>query len=363
MTHQAGHHKGAEQHALGGEREVHPRHSEHQIGLRDVLPHGHRPDPEAFRGGLDTASATLRRDFGTPTIDDPRREHRPGGLSRGSELRSGEQQRGAAGDHQRNLSSTLDRVEHVLKKDKTDFKNVFKELDEFRRKDGKHLTEDLKEINRDLHEKGLLKKDLTIIRDDRNGQQGWAVVSEDKANPEVFKGHRNPTKVSTSYPAPHESDQLKQAYAGMKFRRGHYNGSHQSVEGGGGAHGGFDKNAVGGHVPEGARKELIEKALQLAGVPVNEQTIAAVNKIVTRESGWNPNITNNWDSNAKAGHPSTGLMQTIPSTFKQYALKGYDQNINDPLSNLVAAIRYTQLDPKYKNKGGLLFVASRSGGY
>ncbi|HEY9717097.1 MAG TPA: transglycosylase SLT domain-containing protein [Trichormus sp.] len=93
------------------------------------------------------------------------------------------------------------------------------------------------------------------------------------------------------------------------------------------------------------------------------QNEAAVNKIVQRESGWNPNITNNWDSNARAGHPSTGLMQTIPSTFKQYAIEGYNTNIHDPLSNLVAGIRYAQARYARGGESGVAVVASRSGGY
>lgn len=261
---------------------------------------------------------------------------------------------------EKELSSATDRMGRVLKADSHDFKGVFKELDRLREKDGNHIAKDLKAINNRLHDDGLLRKDLNIIRDDRCGEQGWAVISEDQANREL--GRRNKTMVSTSHD-PHQSDILKHQYQGMHHRRGHYSGWHQSVEGGGGAHGGFDKSAVGGHVPDGARRELIEKALKLAGVPVTEQNIAAVNKIVTRESGWNPNITNNWDSNAKAGHPSTGLMQTIPSTFKAFALPGMNNNIHDPLSNLVAGIRYAEKTYGRGGVSGVARVASRPGGY
>lgn len=59
------------------------------------------------------------------------------------------------------------------------------------------------------------------------------------------------------------------------------------------------------------------------------------------ESGGNPNAINNWDINAKNGTPSKGLMQVIDPTFKAYAYPGYDKNIYDPLSNMLAAIRYT----------------------
>ena len=59
------------------------------------------------------------------------------------------------------------------------------------------------------------------------------------------------------------------------------------------------------------------------------------------ESGGNPNAINDWDINAKNGTPSKGLMQVIDPTFKRWAMDGYDTNIWDPLSNMLAAIRYT----------------------
>jgi hypothetical protein len=100
-----------------------------------------------------------------------------------------------------------------------------------------------------------------------------------------------------------------------------------------------------GTVPEGARRELIAKALQLAGHQVTDSALAAVNTIVEKESSWNPKARNDWDINAKNGIPSQGLMQTIPPTFKENALPGYDKDITDPLSNLIAGIRYS--DKRY----------------
>lgn len=58
------------------------------------------------------------------------------------------------------------------------------------------------------------------------------------------------------------------------------------------------------------------------------------------ESGGNPRAINLWDINAKRGIPSKGLMQCIDPTFKAYARKGFDKNIYDPLSNILASIRY-----------------------
>lgn len=41
------------------------------------------------------------------------------------------------------------------------------------------------------------------------------------------------------------------------------------------------------------------------------------------ESGFNPTVVNNWDSNAAAGTPSAGLMQFIQPTFAAYQWPGF----------------------------------------
>jgi len=96
---------------------------------------------------------------------------------------------------------------------------------------------------------------------------------------------------------------------------------------------------VAGTIPEGEKREKITEALQLAGVPVTDANLRAVNLIVQKESAWNPNAVNNWDSNAAKGTPSKGLMQTIGPTFNSYAIPGH-KNILDPVDNMVAGIRY-----------------------
>lgn len=58
------------------------------------------------------------------------------------------------------------------------------------------------------------------------------------------------------------------------------------------------------------------------------------------ESGGNPNAINNWDSNAQAGHPSQGLLQTIPSTFESFRDPNIPGGITDPWANMNAALRY-----------------------
>lgn len=46
---------------------------------------------------------------------------------------------------------------------------------------------------------------------------------------------------------------------------------------------------------------------------------AVLDQLASLESGRNPTSVNSWDSNAAAGHPSTGIVQFIPSTFEAYS--------------------------------------------
>ena len=62
--------------------------------------------------------------------------------------------------------------------------------------------------------------------------------------------------------------------------------------------------------------------------------------MIQHESGGNPNAINKTDSNWLAGHPSKGLMQTIDGTFQANALPGYNSNVYDPVSNIIAGTRY-----------------------
>jgi SLT domain-containing protein len=68
--------------------------------------------------------------------------------------------------------------------------------------------------------------------------------------------------------------------------------------------------------------------------------LGAVLRLINKESGGNPKAINLWDSNAKAGHPSGGLIQTIASTFNAYAggLRGL--GMFNPFANIYAGLRY-----------------------
>lgn len=75
------------------------------------------------------------------------------------------------------------------------------------------------------------------------------------------------------------------------------------------------------------------------------------------ESNGNPNAINNWDINAKNGTPSKGLMQVIDPTFRAYARSPYNKNIWDPMSNILASMRYAL------SRYGSLASAYRGVGY
>ena len=87
-------------------------------------------------------------------------------------------------------------------------------------------------------------------------------------------------------------------------------------------------------------RKLAKKALKLTG-QYSESNLNRLLMQMQSESSGNPRAINLWDSNAKAGLPSKGLMQVIDPTFRSYALAPYNKNIYDPLSNMIAAIRYT----------------------
>jgi SLT domain-containing protein len=89
---------------------------------------------------------------------------------------------------------------------------------------------------------------------------------------------------------------------------------------------------VGGNV-----KQWLTMALMTTGTPMS--WLGPLYTMAMRESGGNPRAINLWDSNAKRGTPSKGLMQTIDPTFNRYKLPGFN-DIWNPVHNAIAAIRY-----------------------
>jgi hypothetical protein len=91
--------------------------------------------------------------------------------------------------------------------------------------------------------------------------------------------------------------------------------------------------------------------------------LGTVERRMNQESGGNPVAINLWDSNAKRGTPSVGLMQVIAPTFRAYAgpyantgpfLAGVS---TDPEANTYAGLNYAE------HHYGTLAALNRPGGY
>ncbi|WP_416972538.1 transglycosylase SLT domain-containing protein [Streptomyces sp. 4F14] len=86
------------------------------------------------------------------------------------------------------------------------------------------------------------------------------------------------------------------------------------------------------------------QALAMLGLPAS--ALPTVLHRIGVESGGNPSIVNQWDSNWKAGYPSVGLMQVIGPTYKRWAGPfastgpfSYGTSTN-PLANIYAGLNY-----------------------
>ena len=103
-------------------------------------------------------------------------------------------------------------------------------------------------------------------------------------------------------------------------------------------------------------RSTVIRALKMEG-EYNAANVKRTLYQMQTESGGNPKAINLWDDNAKNGIPSKGLMQVIDPTFRTYARNGFDKNIYDPLSNILASVRYA------KSRYGSLAKAYRGVGY
>lgn len=129
----------------------------------------------------------------------------------------------------------------------------------------------------------------------------------------------------------------------------------------------IDKNASfgasGGAAVAGQYGSSVERWRSTVNSALNKlgiYSLANANRTLYQmktESNGNPNAINNWDINAKNGTPSKGLMQVIDPTFRAYARSPYNKNIWDPMSNILASMRYAL------SRYGSLASAYRGVGY
>ncbi|RGT59006.1 tape measure protein [Streptococcus anginosus] len=86
-------------------------------------------------------------------------------------------------------------------------------------------------------------------------------------------------------------------------------------------------------------RNTVVRALKKNGFEASDSQVNAWMRVIQRESNGDPRAVNNWDSNAAAGIPSKGLVQTIEPTFNAYKFPGHN-NIFNGYDNLLAGIAY-----------------------
>lgn len=122
--------------------------------------------------------------------------------------------------------------------------------------------------------------------------------------------------------------------------------------------------AGGGNGGKGVERwrPTVLRALSMTGNPSSYADLTL--RRMNQESGGNPKAVNLWDSNAKRGTPSVGLMQLIKPTWEAYAgpyrklgpfLHGVSTN---GLANIYASMRYAM-----SRYGSLPLAYNRPGGY
>ncbi|MBU8819280.1 transglycosylase SLT domain-containing protein [Mycolicibacterium goodii] len=100
-----------------------------------------------------------------------------------------------------------------------------------------------------------------------------------------------------------------------------------------------------------AYRQYLAQALDVMGITdpqARANWIRGLEVGLERESGFNPEAVNKWDSNAHGptmpdGAPansSRGGLQTIPTTFAANHQPGTSTNIYDPVANACAAMNY-----------------------
>jgi phage-related minor tail protein len=107
---------------------------------------------------------------------------------------------------------------------------------------------------------------------------------------------------------------------------------------------------------------VVNQALAIMGLPLSLADITL--RRLQQESGGSASIVNNWDSNARRGTPSVGLMQVIGPTYAANRHPRFDTgpyvhgvSIN-PLANILASMTYA-----LKRYGSLPAAYGRPGGY
>lgn len=108
--------------------------------------------------------------------------------------------------------------------------------------------------------------------------------------------------------------------------------------------GGLDAGPVPGG-DRGATLSAIRTALDIKGIhdPVaRARWERGMDTVAKRESNYRNDAVNHVDSNARAGHPSEGTFQFIPSTFAAYHEPGTSHSMSDRVAQACAFINYAR---------------------
>lgn len=107
-------------------------------------------------------------------------------------------------------------------------------------------------------------------------------------------------------------------------------------------------------------RPYVARALRANGFDATASQVAAWMKVIRRESNGDPSVINTWDSNAKMGMPSMGLVQTIRPTFEANKFKDHNNPLNG-YDDLLAGIHY--MKAKYGSGPGAFATVSGPMGY
>lgn len=91
---------------------------------------------------------------------------------------------------------------------------------------------------------------------------------------------------------------------------------------------------------ESYARSVIQQAQNILGGRYKGSSILQnMMKLAKRESNYDSNAVNDWDSNAQRGTPSKGLFQMIQPTFASNAKSGFG-NFNNPVHQAISAMQY-----------------------
>ena len=107
-------------------------------------------------------------------------------------------------------------------------------------------------------------------------------------------------------------------------------------------------------------RPYVARALKANGFAATDSQVAAWMTVIRRESNGDPSVINTWDPNARMGHPSKGLVQTIQPTFDAYKFRGHNNPLNG-YDDLLAGIHY--MKAKYGSGSSAFSTVSGPMGY